>query len=170
MDSSSHQHQEASSSTSEHHLPQTEVRSSARVKAAKQKAKDKADDSEQSSSALPQARSKSKRAAKSKARESSDITTATATRPVKRYAASLLCLLRTHACLYSARRNPPPAQPPLTINEPVRDPKGKKRAAPEPNSDEEESAGPSTKRPRTTSYSLRSTTVKDSIDMPRKTR
>ncbi|KAJ7698902.1 hypothetical protein B0H17DRAFT_1196492 [Mycena rosella] len=147
MDSSSNQHHEASSSTSEH-LPQTEVRSSARVKAAKQKAKDKADDSEQSSSALPPARSR-KRTAKSKAKESIDTTS----HPVKR-----------------ARRNPPPAQPPLTINEPVRDPKGKKRAAPEPNSDEEETAGPSTKRPRTTSYSLRSATVKDSIDMPRKTR
>ncbi|KAJ7087705.1 hypothetical protein C8R43DRAFT_908830 [Mycena crocata] len=150
MDSSSNSiHQASSSSTSEHQLQQTEVRSSARVKAAKQKAKD--NDFEQSSSALPPARSKSKRSTKSKAKESPE--TATATRPAKR-----------------ARRNAPPAQPPLTINEPVRDPKGKKRAAPEPNSDEEESAGPSTKRPRTTSYSLRSSTVKDPNDMPRKTR
>ncbi|KAJ6620558.1 hypothetical protein B0H10DRAFT_2020828 [Mycena sp. CBHHK59/15] len=151
MDSSSNQHHQATSSTSEHQVPSTEVRSSARVKAAKQKAKDKADDSEQSSSALPPTRPKAKRIAKSKAKESTD--TAAATRPAKR-----------------ARRSAAPALPPLTINEPVRDPKGKKRAAPEPNSDEEDSAGPSTKRPRITSYSLRSSTVKDSIDMPRKTR
>ncbi|KAJ6581866.1 hypothetical protein B0H19DRAFT_1370075 [Mycena capillaripes] len=148
MDSSSNQQHQASSSTSQPQPTQPEVRTSARVKAAKQKAKDKPDDSEQSSSAT---RSKSKRTAKSKAKDSSD--TATATRPAKR-----------------ARRNPPAAQPALTINEPVRDPKGKKRAAPEPNSDEEESAGPSTKRPRTTSYSLRSSTVKYSTEMPRKTR
>ncbi|KAJ6519112.1 hypothetical protein C8R45DRAFT_950282 [Mycena sanguinolenta] len=140
MDSSSNQHQQATTSTSQYTQP--EVRSSARVKAAKQKAKDKPDD-EQSSSAVPQTRARSKRTPKSKANESADTT---ATRSAKR-----------------ARRNPP--QTPLTINEPVRDPKGKKRAAPEPNSDEEESAGPS-KRPRTTSYSLRSSTR----DMPRKTR
>ncbi|KAJ7231897.1 hypothetical protein B0H12DRAFT_1262703 [Mycena haematopus] len=146
MDSSSNQQQQATTSTSQHTQP--EVRSSARVKAAKQKAKDKPDDSDQqSSSALPPARVRSKRTAKSKANESTDTAT---TRSAKR-----------------TRRNPP--QTALTINEPIRDPKGKKRAAPEPNSDEEESAGPS-KRPRTTSYSLRSSTLKESSDMPRKTR
>ncbi|KAJ7210562.1 hypothetical protein GGX14DRAFT_321812, partial [Mycena pura] len=113
------------------------LRSSARVKAAKQKAKDKADDAEPSSSALPPSRSRSKRTAKSQSKD--------------------------------PRRNIVSAQPALTINEPVRDPKGKKRAAPEPNSDDE-SAGPSTKRARTTSYSLRSSTVKDSSNMPRKSR
>jgi E3 ubiquitin-protein ligase TRIP12 len=172
MDSSSNQHHQASSSTSEPQLPQQEVRSSARVKAAKEKAKDKPDDySEQSSSALPPARSKSRRNQKSKAKEPTDSST-TATRPAKRYASvSVAYNTLSLYLLYffpSARRNAP--QPALTINEPVRDPKGKKRAAPEPNSDEEESAGPSTKRPRTTSYSLRSSTLKDSSDMPRKTR
>ncbi|KAJ7739810.1 ubiquitin-protein ligase [Mycena metata] len=147
MDFSENQHNQATSSTSQS-IP--EVRSSARVKAAKQKAKDKPDDADPSSSALPPARSKSRRTAKSKAKESPDTT---APRPAKR-----------------ARRNAPPAQPALTINEPVRDLKGKKRAAPEPNSDEDDEPGPSTKRPRTTSYSLRSSTVKDSSDMPRKTR
>ncbi|KAF8216811.1 hypothetical protein K438DRAFT_1559618, partial [Mycena galopus ATCC 62051] len=142
MDSSSNQHQQATTSTS-HQPTQPEVRSSARVKAAKQKAKDN-DSDPQSSSALPTARQRSKRTAKSKANEATDTTTNR-----------------------SAKRNPP--QPTLTINEPVRDPKGKKRAAPEPNSDEEESAGPS-KRPRTTSYSLRSSTLKEPSDMPRKTR
>ncbi|KAJ7799117.1 hypothetical protein B0H14DRAFT_2904219 [Mycena olivaceomarginata] len=143
MDSSSHQQQQAT--TSSQQQPQPEVRSSARVKAAKQKAKDKPDDTDPS--ALPSARNKNKRSAKSKANESED----SATRPAKR-----------------TRRNPP--QPALTINEPVRDPKGKKRAAPEPNSDEDDSPGPSAKRPRTSSYSLRSSTLKDSTDMPRKTR
>ncbi|KAJ7625532.1 hypothetical protein FB45DRAFT_921679 [Roridomyces roridus] len=147
MDSSSNHDHQPSTSTSEAPV-QAETRSSARVKAAKQKAKDKTDDSEAIASST---RSKSRRTGKSKAKESPETTTAT--RPAKR-----------------ARRNPPPAQTPLTINEPVRDPKGKKRAAPEPTSDDEESAGPSTKRPRTTSYSLRSSTVKDSTDMPRKTR
>lgn len=56
---------------------------------------------------------------------------------------------------------------PLTINEPAKDPKGKKRAAPEP-SPEDDTAGPSTKRPRN-SYSLRSSTISShSHDMPRK--
>ncbi|KAJ7734536.1 hypothetical protein B0H14DRAFT_2995729 [Mycena olivaceomarginata] len=109
MDSSSHQQQQAT--TSSQQQPQPEVRSSARVKAAKQKAKDKPDDTDPS--ALPSARNKNKRSAKSKANESED----SATRPAKRR---------------------------LTR--------------------------PSAKRPRTSSYSLRSSTLKDSTDMPRKTR
>lgn len=68
-----------------------------------------------------------------------------------------------------ARRSILPASSPLTIDEPVQDPKGKKRAVPEPSSDDE-SAGPSTKRPRT-SYSLRSnTTLTEILEMPRKSR
>ena len=56
----------------------------------------------------------------------------------------------------------------MTINEPIRDPKGKKRATPEP--EEEDTAGPSVKRPRTsTYYSLRSSTT-HLPEMPRKTR
>ncbi|PPQ99844.1 hypothetical protein CVT26_009341 [Gymnopilus dilepis] len=64
------------------------------------------------------------------------------------------------------RRNPTSSTSPLTINEPPRDSKGKKRALPE--TDEEE-AGPSTKRPRTSAYSLRSTSSAQS-QMPRKSR
>ncbi|KAF7370365.1 Ubiquitin fusion degradation protein 4 [Mycena sanguinolenta] len=157
MDSSSNQHQQATTSTSQHIQP--EVRSSARVKAAKQKAKDKPDD-DQSSSAVPQTRARSKRTAKSKVNESADTT---ATRAAKRCAVVSFVACIILMSFFSTRRNPP--QPALIINEPVRDPKGKKRAAPEPNSEEEDSAGPS-KRPRTTSYSLRSSTR----DMPRKTR
>ncbi|THU92737.1 hypothetical protein K435DRAFT_671560 [Dendrothele bispora CBS 962.96] len=55
----------------------------------------------------------------------------------------------------------------LSINEPVRDPKGKKRAVPEP-SDDEEAVGPSNKRSRT-SYGLRSQTSQ-SHEMPKKNR
>lgn len=65
------------------------------------------------------------------------------------------------------RRNPPSTSSPLTINEPIRDPKGKKRAAPEP--EEEDTAGPSVKRSRTSTYSLRSSTT-HLPGMPRKAR
>jgi E3 ubiquitin-protein ligase TRIP12 len=63
----------------------------------------------------------------------------------------------------------------LTINEPTRDPKGKKRAAPESVSDSEDipaSSSSSNKRPRpsTSSYSLRSREVVTSPTMPRKTK
>ncbi|KAG6853894.1 hypothetical protein C0991_000359 [Blastosporella zonata] len=64
------------------------------------------------------------------------------------------------------RRGTLSATTPLAINEPVSDPKGKKRAAPEPASDEEDTTGPSTKRQRT-SRTLRSNTQHT---MPRKTR
>ncbi|KAJ8462760.1 hypothetical protein ONZ45_g17818 [Pleurotus djamor] len=54
---------------------------------------------------------------------------------------------------------------PLTINEPPKDTKGKKRAAPEPSSEDEAQA--STKRPKT-GYSLRSKSNLDTTSMPRK--
>ncbi|GLB41853.1 putative protein with domain Homologous to E6-AP Carboxyl Terminus with [Lyophyllum shimeji] len=65
------------------------------------------------------------------------------------------------------RRSTVSASTPLTINEPAADPKGKKRAAPEPASDEEHIAGSSFKRQKTSAYSLRSNTQPT---MPRKTR
>jgi E3 ubiquitin-protein ligase TRIP12 len=64
-----------------------------------------------------------------------------------------------HSMLLRARRNTAA----LTINEPIRDPKGKKRAAPEPT--EDDSSGSSTKRSKTSGYSLRS-----QLEMPRKPR
>ncbi|KAF8637626.1 hypothetical protein AX17_002695 [Amanita inopinata Kibby_2008] len=163
----------ATSSTESRHL-----RSSARVKAAKQnnklKGKGKERDlstSEQSSepSAAPSTaetsstritrsssnsvratRSKDSAFGKSKVKEVSE---ETASRPNKR-----------------ARRDLHPQSTALTINEPIRDTKGKKRAPPEPNSGDEESAGPSVKRPRT-SYALRSSTVfTEPSTMNRKTR
>ncbi|KDR80639.1 hypothetical protein GALMADRAFT_240990 [Galerina marginata CBS 339.88] len=67
------------------------------------------------------------------------------------------------------RRNPTSTTTSLTINEPIRDPKGKKRAAPE--TDDEEIAGPSTKRTKTSAYSLRSTSSSaHTLEMPRKLR
>ena len=51
----------------------------------------------------------------------------------------------------------------LTINEPIRDLKGKKRAAPEPT--EDDSSASSTKRLKTSGYALRSQS-----EMPRKSR
>ncbi|KAJ7066382.1 ubiquitin-protein ligase [Mycena amicta] len=141
MDPSLHHPQEATSSysTVESQEPQQELRTSARVKAAKQKA---ANESLPSSSALPTTRSRTKRSPKSKAKEPAE--TSSATRPAKR-----------------PRRSVAAVQPPLTINEPVRDPKGKKRAAPEPTTSDEEAPGPSTKRSRTT---------RSSTTMPRKSR
>ncbi|THH12821.1 hypothetical protein EW146_g7335 [Bondarzewia mesenterica] len=61
----------------------------------------------------------------------------------------------------------------LTINEPTRDTKGKKRAAPEALSDNEDhttTPSSSSKRSRTTAYSLRSRPDITTTDMPKKTR
>ncbi|RDB23948.1 Ubiquitin fusion degradation protein 4 [Hypsizygus marmoreus] len=193
MDLQPIQHQEATSSasastTTRQQLPDQDssssaaseeskaLRSSARVKAAKQKSKAKtkgkakeldSTTSEQlssSSAALPadtvvprttRATLKAKRSrepitGKGKSTEVSD-------EPI----------LRTSK---RTRRGTSSASAPLTINEPVPDPKGKKRAAPEPTSDEEDTAASSSKRPRI-SYSLRSSTQSTQFSqMPRKTR
>ncbi|KAG6909327.1 hypothetical protein DXG01_000927 [Tephrocybe rancida] len=150
------------------------LRSSARVKAAKNKSKQKANDQDRDSTAhqsqLPSASAapltdtvvprttrastlKSKRSCeslsvkgKAKANDSPEETLPRTTR-------------RTRRGTFSASA-------PLTINEPVSDPKGKKRAAPEPASDEEDTTGSSTKRQRT-SHALRSNAQPP---MPRKTR
>ncbi|KAG6833243.1 hypothetical protein H0H87_009864 [Tephrocybe sp. NHM501043] len=147
------------------------LRSSARVKAAKYKSKQKSTDKDRDSTAhqsqhpstsaapLKEPRTtrasvlKSKRSkealsakGKTKANESSEETIPTTTRRTRRGTVS--------------------ASIPLTINEPVPDPKGKKRAAPEPASDEEDTIGSFTKRQRTTR------TLRSNIHptMPRKTR
>ncbi|KAG6812730.1 hypothetical protein H0H92_000947 [Tricholoma furcatifolium] len=146
------------------------LRSSARVKAAKQKPKHKSIDKDtaaptqhpSSSSApltdtlvprtsrsttlkLKRSREALNTKGKAKATDSLEETTSRTTR-------------RT-------RRGPVPTSTPLTINEPTTDSKGKKRAAPEPASDEDDTTAPS-KRQRT-GYSLRSNTQPA---MPRKTR
>jgi len=139
------------------------IRSSARVKAAKQKAqlgrdRDSPNPEEPGTSSAPQLESISTRSTrvspikttrsregKGKAKEVQQDSPRSNKRP---------------------RRNPPSTTPALIINEPPKDLKGKKRAVPEP--EEEETAGPSTKRPRTSGYSLRSTST--SSQMTRKAR
>ncbi|KAG1780930.1 hypothetical protein EV702DRAFT_963221 [Suillus placidus] len=148
------------------------IRSSARVKAAKQKekereqAKDREGDSAEQSVAVPsestretRSTTKNKRpregsSGNGKFKESSEET-------------SRVSKSRAHrATLPSA------SAPPLAITEPTKDRKGKKRAAPEPDSEEEgQSATLSSKRTRTTAYSLRSRTdasTSASAPMPRK--
>ncbi|KAF9269116.1 hypothetical protein L218DRAFT_851812 [Marasmius fiardii PR-910] len=163
----------ASSSTSIPDLesPETKtLRSSARVKAAKQKSLDKEQTStgevisseRQSSSSgqhLPDSsisrgtRTKRPREGTSGKGKAKETTEGTSRRRTRRNANTTSNL-------------------PLTIQEPVKDPKGKKRAAPEPSSEEDNSAFTSTKRSRTTSYALRSQTSNNqpSTDMPKKTR
>ncbi|KAJ7217133.1 hypothetical protein GGX14DRAFT_561652 [Mycena pura] len=110
-------------------------RRSARLKAAKQKEKNKTQVSEPSSSASERATKPSK--------EHFDSTRS------KRCLISDYRGLDSFFLFLSPRRS---SLPTPALLEPVLDRKGKRRAAPEPSSDEE-SAGPSTKRARTTSYS-----------------
>ncbi|TFK51850.1 hypothetical protein OE88DRAFT_1679337 [Heliocybe sulcata] len=187
MDLQPTQHQEAISSASSSSQPQLSsspseaprgVRSSARVKAAKQKEKENGkerDSTEQSSSTAATSEatratragnssSKLKRersTGKGKAKESAD----EASRASKRY-------------VFVRRATFPTTNPSLTINEPERDIKGKKRAAPE--GPEEDVPSPTTvsapvKRVRgaASSYSLRSrtdSTTSLSVEMPKKTK
>ncbi|KAG7439758.1 uncharacterized protein BT62DRAFT_998118 [Guyanagaster necrorhizus] len=168
----------ASSSSSIHlpldfdSLPATEprsLRSSARTKAAKNKSKDNGKAKErdtgsaESSSALP-------------ATESTSTRTTRATTKAKRTKESTenskLKDTSDESLRQSRRTRRGAASTPaaLTINEPLKDPKGKKRAALDTNSDDDAS-GPSSKRARTTAYSLRSQSIsKQPANMPRKTR
>lgn len=163
----------ASSSTNIPDIDSSEtktLRSSARVKAAKQKSLDKEQTStgevipveKQSSSSsgqhLPDSsisrgtRAKRPRegtSGKGKAKETTEGTSRRRTR----------------------RNVNTPSNPPLTIQEPAKDPKGKKRAAPEPSSEEDNYPSTSSKRSRTTSYALRSQTSNNQLtDMPKKTK
>ncbi|KAF9454223.1 hypothetical protein P691DRAFT_809767 [Macrolepiota fuliginosa MF-IS2] len=162
-------YQESSTSTSGEHKT---LRTSARVKAAKQKsqAKGKGKDLDNASaeetatsgatgetpnprntraaiSITRNKRTKDTSSAKGKAKEAVDETPSRSNKRSRRTITS---------------------NQPLTINEPVKDLKGKKRAAPEP-APEDDTAGPSTKRSRTSSYSLRPSTLSSHAhDMPRK--
>ncbi|KAI0091468.1 hypothetical protein BDY19DRAFT_983799 [Irpex rosettiformis] len=132
------------------------LRSSARVKAAKEKEKEKervSAEQQPSASSSSSKRSREAATAKGKGKEVDEPTRAT-----KR-----------------ARRTTYPIAAPLTINEPAKDLKGKKRAAPGSTSEDDTtvaSASAPVKRTRTTSnYSLRSRTeATQSTDMPKKTR
>ncbi|PCH36373.1 hypothetical protein WOLCODRAFT_28515 [Wolfiporia cocos MD-104 SS10] len=129
------------------------LRSSARVKAAKQKEKEK--EKERTSAEQPASSSvpakRTRESGKGKGKETSD-----EPRASKR-----------------ARRSTYPASSALTINEPAKDLKGKKRAVPESHSSEEEnssSAASKRLRPSTSAYSLRSRETHSSFDMTKKTR
>ncbi|KZT07265.1 uncharacterized protein LAESUDRAFT_736512 [Laetiporus sulphureus 93-53] len=153
------------------------LRSSARVKAAKQKEKEKELHSAEqaSSSVVPSKRTREPVLAKGKGKEVSE----DHTRSSKRYAYPHYLHETLHNSMSNrARRAAYSASPALTIRENIRDAKGKKRAQPESHSEEEENAASSsaatatTKRTRTTSnYSLRSRTeVQSSSDMTKKSR
>ncbi|KAJ3996321.1 hypothetical protein F5050DRAFT_1571693 [Lentinula boryana] len=138
------------------------IRSSARVRAAKQKSQEKAQDKEHdlsaeqsSSSALPVESSRGTRAINKRTREP-----ASGKGKAKE-------VLTEEPIRRRTRRSGLATNVPLTINEPVKDLKGKKRAAPESASDED-ALGPTNKRARI-SYNFRLQSTSTS-DMPRKTR
>ena len=101
------------------------LRTSARVKAAKQK--EKQNHRTQIDSFQPSASSSTKRTRdnKGKGREASD-----EARASKRYVSTFVGMLPVFKLLCSTRRATFPATSALTINEPAKDAKGKKRAAP----------------------------------------
>ncbi|KIP04525.1 hypothetical protein PHLGIDRAFT_191474 [Phlebiopsis gigantea 11061_1 CR5-6] len=144
---------EPSNSTPTTSLETKVLRSSARVKAAKEKEKERAEQPSASSS------SSTKRARESTGGKGKDKEAVESTARVNK----------------RARRSTYPPASALTINEPAKDAKGKKRAVPDENSEEEAttSASAPVKRSRpSTNYSLRSRAeaTTTSTDMPKKTR
>jgi E3 ubiquitin-protein ligase TRIP12 len=162
------------------------LRSSARVKAAKEKEKGKerevGDQPPQDSSRISRTPSQSNPGKRARVTSTSkgkakDTTEETSARPNKRFVDPDNTPLAVLTSLDRARRATHPiTSTALTIQEPLRDPKGKKRALPESNSDEETPTASSStnKRTRTTSaYSLRSRTdltLSEPLEMPKKTR
>ncbi|KAI6113129.1 hypothetical protein F5141DRAFT_1188308 [Pisolithus sp. B1] len=162
-------------STSTPASEQKPIRSSARVKAARQKEKERdipkdKDSDSADQSAFPSGNPRSSKATTSKNKRSRESSagkgklkepTDDSARPIK----------RTRRATF-----PSASSSSLTINEPIQDRKGKKRAAPEADSEEEPSTATflsSTKRTRTSTYSLRSrveTSTSSSAPMPKKTK
>lgn len=150
------------------------IRSSARVKAAKQKekereqAKDREGDSAEQSVAVPSESTRETRsAAQAKNKRPREGSSGNGKFKESSEETARVSRSRAHrATLPSA------SAPPFAITEPTKDRKGKKRAAPEPDSEEEgPNATLSSKRTRTTAYSLRSRTdasTSASAPMPRK--
>ena len=146
------------------------LRSSARVKAAKQKEKQNQRSQQDTSQASSSSSSKRVRDNKGKGREVAD-----ETRVNKRYVRRLgvPCLKLIFYC--STRRVTLPAPSALTINEPTKDTKGKKRAAPEDHSDDDGTTATASAakklRRATSAYSLRPRgDHQGASDMTRKTR
>lgn len=193
------QQQEASSSSSSQSILQSSstasasttsepraLRSSARVKAAKEKEKGKerevgdqppTDTSRTSRTVSQPNPGKRARVTSTSKGKGKDTTEEISARPNKKFVHSDNSPLAVLTNPDRARRATYPiTSTALTIQEPLRDPKGKKRALPETNSDEETTAASSStnKRFRTTSaYSLRSRTditLSEPLEMPKKTR
>lgn len=179
--------QEATSSSSASTAPQDSLpteskalRSSARVKAAKQKSKSKGKGKEREVNDIDQQPSASSSAPSTEttattAATRSRATTGSAKQKRSREAAigkgkgKEISEELPSRSVKRIRRNTSATTAPLSINEPVKDHKGKKRAAPD--LDDEDNAGPSSKRSRTTAYSLRSNTSSPQVlEMPKKTR
>ncbi|RPD53372.1 hypothetical protein L226DRAFT_617463 [Lentinus tigrinus ALCF2SS1-7] len=159
MDSTQPQAATSSSSISPAHTEEPTssepkvLRTSARVKAAKQKEKQTQRTQQDTVHPAPSSSSKRSRDNKGKGKETAD-----EARPSKR-----------------TRRSTLPATSALTINEPTKDTKGKKRAAPEDHSEDDETtaASSATKKLRraTSAYSLRPRTEhQNTSDMTRKAR
>ncbi|KAF5336031.1 hypothetical protein D9611_006309 [Ephemerocybe angulata] len=144
------------------------LRSSTRVKSAKQKSSSKSKGKEPEATAtddqptteLPISHNTRAATSSSKVKRPRDNTTAKGKGRETHQESSTRSNKRT-------TRNTVPVATALTINEPTPDLKGKKRAAPDP--EEEDVLGPSTKRSRTSAYSLRSSTHSAAMP-PRKTR
>ena len=165
---------EPSSSTSTTSLETKVLRSSARVKAAKEKERERAEQTQPSSSSGPR-RTREIATPKGKGKEVADEAPRTSKRCARH--AVRTCPLLTQPPNVRTRRSTLPTSTPLTINEPAKDAKGKKRAVPDENSEEEPGAATSAsapvKRTRTnTTYSLRSRTDTNTTptNMPKKTR
>lgn len=173
MDSTQPQAATSSSSTSPPHTEEPSLsepkvlRTSARVKAAKQKEKQNTHPTASSSS------TKRSRDNKGKGKETAD--EARASKRCVGVVVGVVLKLTFCALCCSTRRATLPASSALTINEPTKDTKGKKRAAPEDPSEDDETTGTTSanKKPRraTSAYSLRPRTEHSSTsDMTRKTR
>jgi E3 ubiquitin-protein ligase TRIP12 len=149
--------------------PSPERRSSARVRATKQSSTDTTSPSSSHVALKRRTRSSapdpepvpSTARDKGKAKE----VISQPSRPAKRYVFLFFCSFSSGWCLISHLGRPRRSQP-LAINEPPHDPKGKKRAAPEPESDEEDPNSPRKKQ----RYALRSRKHETSPRMTRKTR
>ncbi|KAF4593200.1 Ubiquitin fusion degradation protein 4 [Pleurotus pulmonarius] len=160
--SSSIVRQQSASTSTNQQTESRNLRSSTRAKPTNRKIKGKQpEDQDQTPLVTPQVPESSSRSTRSSQRTKRSADTALAKGKGKE-------VEQPRASKRSRKPTNPPAAP-LTISEPPKDLKGKKRAAPDPSSEEEDTAGPS-KRPRT-GYSLRSksSTTNPSV-MPRKPR
>ncbi len=143
---SAHTEEPSQPGSSEHKV----LRTSARVKAAKQKEKQNQRTQQDAASSS----TKRSRDNKGKGKEVSEDA-----RTIKRCVTTFTELTSELMTRCSTRRTTLPATSSLTINEPIKDTKGKKRAAPEDHSENDDttatSSAPKKLRRATSAYSLR---------------